>query len=565
MMASAPSRARIRFTLVYAVAMPDTLLGLLDEAVARYGDGQALSLRADDGTTSSWSFRELERRSRLAAWRLRAIGLEPGDRVLTWSPSMPELAAAYFGAMRARLIYVPLDLRMSTEAVEAIVRSSESRHLILGTGRDAPDPREARLETFPTTTLEALCAEPTGDDPAFPPDWEAVQAAWEPPTPDDIFQLVFTSGTTGTPKGVMLAHDNILATIESFHAVMPHLEHRIVSLLPLSHLLEQAVGLFYALSVGADVLYVRSRNPRVIFDALRDHKVTSMVVVPQVLDLFWSAVTREVEKRGRTAMFDRLRGVARHLPMAVRRAMFGSVHKQIGGHLRLFVSSGAFLPPALQQGWEDLGVIVMQGYGATETGTGSCTTLDDHGLGTVGRPPAGIQMRLAEDGEVQFRGRPLFKGYWRNPEATAAAFTEDGWYHTGDIGHLDDTGRLILSGRMKDIIVLPNGFNVYPEDLENALRIAGIRDSVILETKPGRIEAIMLAGDRFSTPDPAALHARLDAAVKAANAALGPNQRIAGWRLWPEEDFPRTHTLKVKRLQVRAWADVEAALPVQAE
>ena len=565
MMASAPSRARIRFTLVYAVAMPDTLLGLLDEAVARYGDGQALSLRADDGTTSSWSFRELERRSRLAAWRLRAIGLEPGDRVLTWSPSMPELAAAYCGAMRARLIYVPLDLRMSTEAVEAIVRSSESRHLILGTGRDAPDPREARLETFPTTTLEALCAEPTGDDPAFPPDWEAVQAAWEPPTPDDIFQLVFTSGTTGTPKGVMLAHDNILATIESFHAVMPHLEHRIVSLLPLSHLLEQAVGLFYALSVGADVLYVRSRNPRVIFDALRDHKVTSMVVVPQVLDLFWSAVTREVEKRGRTAMFDRLRGVARHLPMAVRRAMFGSVHKQIGGHLRLFVSSGAFLPPALQQGWEDLGVIVMQGYGATETGTGSCTTLDDHGLGTVGRPPAGIQMRLAEDGEVQFRGRPLFKGYWRNPEATAAAFTEDGWYHTGDIGHLDDTGRLILSGRMKDIIVLPNGFNVYPEDLENALRIAGIRDSVILETKPGRIEAIVLAGDRFSTPDPAALHARLDAAVKAANAALGPNQRIAGWRLWPEEDFPRTHTLKVKRLQVRAWADVEAALPVQAE
>jgi long-chain acyl-CoA synthetase len=543
----------------------DTLLGLLDAAVTRYGDKPALSLRADDGSTSSWTFRELERRGRLAAWRLRALGLEPGDRVLTWSPSMPELAAAYFGAMRARLIYVPLDLRMSTEAVEAIVRTSESRHLILGTGRDAPDPREARLEHFPTTTLDALCAEPADDDPLFPPDWEARQAAWEPATPDEIFQLVFTSGTTGTPKGVMLAHDNILASIESFHAVMPHLEHRIVSLLPLSHLLEQAVGLFYALSVGADVLYVRSRNPRVIFDALRDHQVTSMVVVPQVLDLFWSAVTREVEKRGKTASFDRLRGLSRHLPMAVRRRLFGSVHKQIGGHLRLFVSSGAFLPPALQQGWEDLGVIVMQGYGATETGTGSCTTLDDHGLGTVGRPPAGIQMRIAEDGEVQFKGRPLFKGYWRNPEATAAAFTEDGWYHTGDIGHFDDEGRLILSGRMKDIIVLPNGFNVYPEDLENALRIAGIRDSVVLETRPGRIEAIVLAGTTLgATPDPAEIRARLDAAVKAANATLGPNQRIAGWRLWPEDDFPRTHTLKVKRPLVRAWADVEAALPVQA-
>ena len=174
-------------------------------------------------------------------------------------------------------------------------------------------------------------------------------------------------------------------------------------------------------------------------------------------------------------------------------------------------------------------------------------------------------MRLAEDGEVQFKGRPVFRGYWRNPEATAAAFTEDGWYHTGDIGHLDDEGRLILSGRMKDIIVLPNGFNVYPEDLENALRIAGIRDSVVLETKPGRIEAIVLAGTTLgATPDPAEIRGRLDAAVKAANATLGPNQRIAGWRLWPEDDFPRTHTLKVKRPLVRAWADVEAALPVQA-
>jgi long-chain acyl-CoA synthetase len=547
--------------------MPETLLDLLDEAVVRYGDKHALSLRGDDGTTSSWSFRELERRSRLAAWRLRAIGLEPGDRVLTWSPSMPELAAAYFGAMRARLIYVPLDLRMSTEAVEGIVRTSEARHLVLGTGRDAPDPREVRLEHFPTTVVEALCAEPADGDPLFPLDWETQQAAWESPKPEDIFQLVYTSGTTGTPKGVTLAHDNILASIKIFHEVMPHLEHRIVSLLPLSHLLEQEVGLFYAISVGADVLYVRSRNPRVIFDALRDHRVTSMVVVPQVLDLFWSAIAREVDKRGKTAAFDRLRGIARHLPMAVRRTLFGSVHKQLGGHFSLFVSAGAFLPPALQQGWEDLGVIVMQGYGASETGIGTCTTLKDHGLGTVGRPPAGIQVRLAPDGEIQFAGKALFKGYWENPQATAAAFTDDGWYKSGDIGHFDDSGRLILSGRMKDIIVLPNGFNVYPEDLENALRIAGIRDSVVLETKPGRIEAIVLGGQTpGATPtEPAELRERLDAAVKAANATLGPNQRIAGWRLWPEEDFPRTHTLKVRRIEVRAWADVESAMPVQAE
>src|SRR5260221_5448148 len=322
--------------------MPTTLIDLLEDAVARYGERIALSLRSDDGSTRTWTYRELDHRSRLVAWRLRALGLRPGDRLLTWSPSTPELPAAYFGAMRARLVIVPLDLRMSADAVEGIVKASEARHLVLGTGRDAPDPREAGLDHFPTTIVEALCAEP---DDAFPADWERQLAGWPRPAGDELFELVFTSGTTGTPKGVMLAHDNVLASIESFHRIVPPMDHRIVSLLPLSHLLEQAVGLFYALSVGADVLYVRSRNPRVIFDSLREHRVTSMIVVPQILDLFWSAIEREVGKRGRMAAFDRLRGLARRLPAAVRRRLFGSVHAQLGGHFRLFLSSAAFLPP----------------------------------------------------------------------------------------------------------------------------------------------------------------------------------------------------------------------------
>ena len=545
-----------------------TLLDLLDDAVARYGDRTALSLRLDDGSTTTWSYRELDRRSRIAAWRLRALGLEPGDRLLTWSPSTPELPAAYFGAMRARLVIVPLDLRMSADAVEGIVEASGARHLILGTGRDAPDPREAGLESFATTSVVALSADPDG---SFPTDWEVRLAAWAAPAVDETFELIFTSGTTGTPKGVMLAHDNVRASIETFHRIIPPMEHRLVSLLPLSHLLEQSVGLCYALSVGADILYVRSRNPRVIFDALRDHRVTSMVVVPQVLDLFWSAIEREAAKRGQAANFDRLRSVARHLPVAVRRWLFKTVHGQLGGHFRLFLSAGAFLPPALQQGWEDLGVTVLQGYGATETGTGSCTTLDDHGLGTVGRPPAGIEMRIADDGEVQFRGPTLFKGYWHDPAATAAAFTPDGWYRTGDIGHQDPAGRLILSGRSRDTIVLPNGFNVYPEDIENALRIAGLRDSVVVETRPGRIEAIVLGGAAGGADsarvagaaelDVASLRAGIDATIKTANARLSPNQRIAGWRLWPDGDFPRTHTLKIKRGPVRDWAIADTAPP----
>jgi long-chain acyl-CoA synthetase len=539
--------------------MSRTLLDLLDSSVARYGHRPALALRHDDGTTTSWSYRELDRRARIAAWRLRALDLEPGDRILTWSPSTPELPAAYYGAMHARLVLVPLDLRMSPDAIETIVRASGARHLILGTGRDAPDPREAGLADFPTTTVDALTADPAEDDPTFPPDWEARQAAWRRPTADEIIELVFTSGTTGVPKGVMLTHDNVVASIESFHRIVPPMEHRLVSLLPLSHLLEQAVGLYYALDVGADILYVRSRNPRVIFEALRDHRVTSMVVVPQILDLFWSAIEREVEKSGRAATVARLRAIARRLPQPLRRWMFRSLHQRLGGEFRLFVSSGAFLPPALQAAWEDIGVTVLQGYGATETGTGSCTTLDDHGYGTVGRVPEGIEMRLAPDGESQFRGRTVFDGYWQAPELTAQVFTDDGWYRTGDLGHLDPEGRLILSGRIKDMIVLPNGFNVYPEDIENALRVADLRDAVVVETAPGRIEAVVLALDG---EDPVATRSRVDAAVKAANRSLGPNQRVAGWRVWPGDDFPRTHTLKIKRDPVRRWAAVDTPLPV---
>jgi long-chain acyl-CoA synthetase len=177
------------------------------------------------------------------------------------------------------------------------------------------------------------------------------------------------------------------------------------------------------------------------------------------------------------------------------------------------------------------------------------------------------------------RGPSLFQGYWRDPEATAAALTSDGWYRTGDIGRFDATGHLVLMGRTKDIIVLPNGLNVYPEDIENALRTAGLRDSVVVETRPGRIEAVVLAPGSHNLPQGGDIPAqpavtddapapeetrRLIAdSVKRANATLAAHQRVEGWRVWPDSDFPRTHTLKVKRDEVRRWAVVDAPLPVQ--
>ncbi len=299
-----------------------------------------------------------------------------------------------------------------------------------------------------------------------------------------------------------------------------------------------------------------------------------MVVVPQLLDLFWSALMREVTRLGRATSFERGRRIARYLPYPVRRWLFRSLHAQLGGGLTLFICAAAFLPPALQASWEDVGVVVVQGFGSTECGFATANHPGDHDLGTVGRamPPARVRIDAAT-GEVQVAGPTVFQGYWRDPAATAAAFTDDGWYHTGDVGRWDAHGNLILSGRLKDMIALPNGMKVYPEDIENALRVAGLRDTVVVETAPGRIEAVVLppgapapalAPGAPTPPAPprsadevAAMRATVEAAVKAANASLGMHQRVVAWRFWPEPDFPRTHTLKVRRDAVRAWVQTE--------
>jgi long-chain acyl-CoA synthetase len=294
--------------------------------------------------------------------------------------------------------------------------------------------------------------------------------------------------------------------------------------------------------------------------------------------LFWAAIEAEVARQGKLTSFNRLRRVARRLPYPVRRRIFARVHRQFGGSLNLIVSAAAFLPPSLQQAWEDLGVVVMQGYGATECGVASATSQRDHGLGTVGRTIPPVRVKLADDGEVLVAGPTLFGGYWRDTVTTATSFTADGWYKTGDMGRHDASGHLILMGRKKDIIVLPNGLNVYPEDVENALRTAGIRDAVVVETVPGRIEAVVLAPGAPALPqpgepadatrppeidDPVRVRAEIDAAVRAGNATLAVHQRVVAWRLWPDADFPRTHTFKIQRDRVRAWAVIDEPLPVR--
>jgi long-chain acyl-CoA synthetase len=565
----------------------DSLLDLLDDAAERYAGRRQIALRTDEGIELPWSAQELRRRARLAAWRMRVLGLKPGDRLLTWSPSTPALPAVYFGAMYAGVVIVPLDLRMAPEVLRRIAEASGARWLAIGTGFDAPDAAEGGLAHLDIRTVESFSADPPhqnaaatdegGIDEPFPDDWEAQLDAWPRPVRDTLFEVIYTSGTTGMPKGVMLTYGTILSTLEAIDKILPHRHHRTVSLLPASHLFDQAPVLFYGTMIGADILYLRSRTPRVIFEALQEHRVTTMVVVPQLLQLFWNGIEREVKRQGQEKRFERALSLARFLPYWLRRLLFRRIHQRLGGALRLFVSAAAYLPPHLQESWERLGVVVLQGYGATECGPVAATREYDHPTGTVGKPTPPVEVRLAEGtNEIIVGGPTIFQGYWQDPEATSKV-VRDGWYHTGDVGRWDERGNLVLMGRTKNVIVLPNGFNVFPEDIENVLEEVGLAQAVVLETRPGRIEAVLLSPDAppvITATNPApkppaseeeerALHERIDGLVRQANARLGQHQRLDGWRLWPEADFPRTHTLKIKRDAVREWAGAEGPLRVR--
>lgn len=554
-----------------------SLVELLDELAVRYQDRPLLSLRTDAGIELAWSGTEIRHRARLAAWRLREMGLQPGDRLLTWSPSTPRLPAVYWGAMMARLIIVPLDLRMAPEVLRRVADRAETQWMALGTGLDAPDPEAVGLGGLTVRTLDELTADA---GPGFPPDWEARLDAWPRPGRDDPWEVIYTSGSTGHPKGVVLTHGTTLATLEAVSGVLPPRHHRLISVLPLSHLFEQAPVLLYGTMVGAEVRYVRSRNPRVIFESLRELQVTTMVLAPQLLELFWNAIMREVALQGREAAFGRLRRIARRLPYRARRLLFAKVHRQLGGRLTLLASAGAYLPPELQTAWEDLGIAVVQGYGATECGAVACTSERDHPTGSIGRPLPPLRLRLATlDQEILVAGSTVMPGYWRDPEATAQAIDDEGWYHTGDIGRFDERGHLRLVGRKKNIIVLPNGFNVFPEDIENLLEDEGIGESVVVETSPGRIEAVVLPPGSLPIVSPATpvperpadargmdgLHEDIDARVRRANARMAQHGRLDAWRLWPEPDFPRTHTLKIRRDLVRAWAAADTPLAILEE
>jgi long-chain acyl-CoA synthetase len=310
---------------------------------------------------------------------------------------------------------------------------------------------------------------------------------------------------------------------------------------------EQTTGLFTPLSGGASIAYIATLRPDVIFGAMQSRGITNMSCVPQVLQLFRDGILREVRKQRKLATFERLHKVAARLPFALRKQLFRPVHQRLGGNFEFFAVGGGFLDPQLAEWWEALGVKVVQGYGMTEAAPiVACHWLNNRNARSVGKPVPGLNMRIEDNGEILVQGPNLSPGYWQNPAATAEAFV-DGWYRTGDLGQFDAHGWLYLRGRIKNMIVLANGMNVYPEDVEHALLAdERVKDACVLGITRGQ-ETEVLAVLLLSTANqPHAIEI-----VRAANGRLAPHQQIRRHTVWPEDTFPLTPTLKVKRVDVR--------------
>ncbi|MBN9389263.1 MAG: AMP-binding protein [Chloroflexi bacterium] len=511
----------------------ETLGLFLKNSARQFGSRPALLFK-EGYRTKNWSYDQLLARSLATACWLEKQGVKKGDRVVIWAPNSPYWVMAYFGALHLGASLVPLDVRVNKDFVHNIVRQTEPVLAFLS---------ETNLaewsETIPAHNLKFL---------------ETVEGEADFPTnptisPGDIAEIMFTSGTTGDPKGVLLTHRNILSNVDAVNNMVPYIKnYRMLSILPLSHMFEQTLGLLQPLKQGASIFYPANIQSNTLFEAMQDQNITTILMVPQVLDLFMNSIEREVKRQGREKTWQILQNIAGKLPMGLRPLLFRPIHKRLGGHLKFLVVGGAYLNPDLIGKWERLGIPILQGYGLTECSpilTGS--PLNSRNPESVGKPISGVQLKLSPEGEILVKGPNITQGYWHNPKASAAVFTEDGWFRTGDLGSVDDRGYVFLKGRKKDMIVLANGQNVFPEDIERVLKeLPGLKSAVVLadpRSKEPQVHAVLLGENELD-------QAEGEKIVQQANTRLAAHQRIRGFSIWPEEDFPLTHTLKVKKHEV---------------
>lgn len=522
----------------------ETLIDFFD----RYVRGAANALIHDDGF-GRWSYSNNQVRLAAEAFarRLDEAGLDVGARVLLWSENRPEWIVAFWGCLLRGVTVVPIDLRASADLLQRIAAATDPRGIIVGEHVAVDEVPHAgrvwRLHDIEwPTDDEVLQAEPDVRQR------DGARAARAAVIPETVAEIVFTSGTTGAPKGVVITHRNILANITPIEReasqyvryLWPLRPIRFLSLLPLSHMFGQALTLFLPPLVGAASVFTYGYNPDEIMANARRYRITLIVTVPRVLQILRDRLCHLAPDCASPRHVDR--------SLIVRWWTYRRAHRVFGWRCCGFVLGGADLDAGLEHYWRRLGFAVIQGYGLTETAP---IVAWNHPLkakpGTVGRPLEGVEIRLAPDGEILVRGPTVTSGYLTAPDEMRSAF-EDGWFHTGDLGAFDDTGHLVVRGRKKDVIVTSEGTKVHPEDVERILeQVAGVREAAIVGHRVGTTEQV----HAVLVLDP---HADASAIVREANARVESHQRIQGVSVWPAAALPRTAaTGKLKRQQIRQW------------
>lgn len=465
---------------------------------------------------------------------LRQKGLTKGDKVAIWAPNMPEYPILYFGCWILGVVTVPLDVRTTEETVKIFLTRAKCK---LGfKGKFIPGSFGKLVkETFYLEALTELASHMSSGNVPLPN-----------VNPNDLAEIAFTSGTTGTPKGVMLTHGNFLSDVEALIKAFPFKkEYRTLSLLPLSHAFEQVVDFLALFQSGIKITYLERTNRLTMLNAMRSSQITSAVLVPQALHLLMTGIEDTVEKQGKQRVWKILNLLAPSLPRWMRRLVFKQVLQKFGGSLLFFGCGSAPLNVKLAQKWENLGVEVFEGYGATET-TAALTinTPSAKKLGSVGKVLPGMEVRINPDThEIEAKGSNISPGYFEDQENSKAVFS-DGWYRTGDIGEIDSDGYVYITGRETFRIVLQSGQKVYPEDIEKKLNGHPlVVQSCVIGVKREEGEVVHAA---IITKSPE----KLDTVIKEVNEQLSSHEQIMQWSRWIGEDFPRTPILKIDRRKV---------------
>ena len=523
-----------------------TLLDFFADVTSDSAAKNAQFLAYDDGyRTWTWTYGDLAAAAHRFAGRLRDEHIAAGQAVAIWSENRPEWIAALWGALLEGVVIVPIDYRASPDFLLKVAGIVDARAVLVGEAVDASALGDAR-PIWNLAEIFRLKPEATSV-PLADPGGVRLQAEVNPTTTAEI---IFTSGATAEPKGVVLTHKNILANIVPIEREMakykkytrPFRPIRFLNLLPLSHMFGQAMATFVPPMLPGLVVFTRSYSPDDIVRQIRERRISVLVCVPKILEVLRDYIIRVAPEAATPPPAG--------MHWAKRWWHYRRIHRMFGFKFWAMVVGAAPLDPEVEAFWGRLGFLVVQGYGLTETAP--IVTLN-HPLhakrGAVGKPIAGVEIKIAEDGEILVRGENVTTGYYNAPEATREAF-RDGWFHTGDIGELDADGRLLIKGRKKEMIVTPEGLNVFPEDVERALNEQpGVLDSAVVGAPvPGstaeRVQAVLLL-----TPgtDP-------DAVVRGANVTLGDHQKIRAAAVWPGSELPRTEgTKKLKRRELRAW------------